>query len=478
MERTPVIICSGPACSHDRDHPYGSAGEVFCLAAGRDYKLELDAIPTSGERIWLRLTVAIDVESDLLLRIRPEAEPESAIDWEIRKPCFWQVFEIELTSVRDLLVRCPRLILTLQSPEDCSLCVYFQAPEEIHKPHLLAEMNGEGSWQILEQSLCSHASLQPFGWLEGCVLDGISALLPDPRAESALQEHWNYFLEEDGGLSYLNPTGNRIRKQLYSIESTLPFANPPAMGLDWKVILDFWDSNQLENGLVADINVSPVGKPSTLTGISAEGCYTVAYPMARLGNTLGREELFRQAQIQLKERDRILLRDEAVFQKQYIGRELYFPNWARALGWFLIGHGQTLRQIPRDLWLGEIVDDFERLRRLALKWQHASGLWAVFIDRDLEPDTSGSSAILAGLAIARSLGLLEQECIHQIGRGVAALEQFISSDGLLRGCAQLNRGGEELQVSSYRVIAPFAMGLAARAHHEWLAIGQTALKAD
>ncbi|MGC9451923.1 MAG: glycoside hydrolase family 88 protein [Oceanipulchritudo sp.] len=478
MEKTEVYINAGQSDCHKGDHPYGSAGEVFSVEPGKDCRLEFDTLPVSGERIWLRLTVAVDVERDLRLSIRPEAGPAKPIEWEIRKPCFWQVFEVELTPIREQLLRKPRMILSLQDPEDCSLCLYRHAPESIHTPHLLAETPGEGGWSELEQTLCSHASLQPFGWLEGCVLDGISALLPDPLAASALDEHWKYFLEDDGALSYLNPAGDRIRKRLYSIESTLPFANPPTEGLDWNIILNFWESNQLENGLVADINVSPVGKPSTLTGISAEGCYTVAYPMAKLGELLGKEQLFEQAQVQLRERNRILFQGHAVYQKQYIGRELYFPNWARALGWFLIGHGETLRHIPRELWDGEVVEHFKGLCRLAIKWQLKSGLWAVFIDRKLDPDTSGSSAILAGLSIACSLGLLEMDATEAIQKGIMALEGYISADGLLRGCAQLNRGGEELQVSPYRVIAPFAMGLAVRAYHEWLAVGQTSLKAE
>jgi hypothetical protein len=429
----------------------------------------------SGTRLWLRLTVAVDIEEDLRLLLWADADPQRVLTWEIRKPCFWQIFEIELTGIREVLQGEPRLTIFLQSPDTCRLWLYLDAPEAIHTPHLLASDEDEGSWKDLHRALCTSASLQPFGWLEGCVMDGIAALRPDSEAQSALEEHWNYFIADCGNLSYLNPSGRRVHRELYSIESTLPFANPPASGLDWDIILDFWNRNSLSNGLVADINVSPVGKPSSLTGISAEGCYTVGYPMARLAGILEDPGLFTQAQVQLTERSKVLQQADAVFQKQYIGRDLYFPNWGRAVGWFLIGHGQTLREIPQDLWVPEPVENFRRLCELALKWQLDSGLWAVFIDRDLPVDTSGSAAILGGLAIARSMDLIGAEVDSRISTGIDAMEQFISADGLLRGCAQLNRGGEELQVSPYRVIAPFAMGLAVRAQVEWERIRNPAL---
>jgi unsaturated rhamnogalacturonyl hydrolase len=477
MEIIPARL--GPCVSvhHAGDHPYGPEGEIHCIEAGQQGEIRFSEIPRGGERVYLRLTVAVDAERDLRLVVRPVADPSRSVQWEIRKPCFWQIFEIELTEIRESLLRRAEVVLALESPADGRLCVYRSAPEALHQPHLLVESEGEGSWAVMEETLCSLASLQPFGWLEGCVLDGISALFPRAEAIRALDAHWNYFIEDGGSLSYLNPTGQRVREKLYSIESTLPFANPPSFGLDLKVVLDFWKENRLGNGLVADINFSPVGKPSRLTGISAEGCYTVAYPMARVGRLLERDELLDQAQAQLLERSRILLKAGTVYQKQYIGKEPYFPNWARALGWFLVGYGQTLRQIPRARHSAEALADYQRLCRLALEWQQEGGLWSVFIDRQLEADTSGSAAILAGLAIAHSLGVLPEAATVRIGRGIHALEPYISADGLLRGCAQLNRGGEELQVSSYRVIAPFAMGLAIRARHEFLEIRETALKA-
>lgn len=466
-------------CVHDvGEHPYGPAGEMHCLEVGQQVAIRFMAIPCGAERIYLRLTVAVDAERDLRLVVRPVENPAKGIQWEIRKPCFWQIFEIELTEIRECLLNRAEVVLSLESPENARLCVYRSAPEALHQPHLLVESDGGGSWAAMEETLCSRASLQPFGWLEGCVLDGISALLPQAQALRAIDAHWNHFLEDGSRLSYLNPAGQRVRQKLYSIESTLPFASPPSYGLDYKVVLDFWKDNQLSNGLVADINFSPVGKPSQLTGISAEGCYTVAYPMARVGQLLGREELFEQAQAQLRERSRILMDADTVYQKQYIGKAPYFPNWARALGWFLIGYGQTLRQIPPECQSLEILEDYARLCQLALKWQQQGGLWAVFIDRPLEADTSGSAAILAGLAIGRSLGILSDVETGRIGCGIDGLEPYISADGLLRGCAQLNRGGEALQVSSYRVIAPFAMGLAIRARQEFLKIGETVLNSQ
>lgn len=467
MERTEIHILQGGEGPAATEHPYGSKGKLFSIETGRQCFLKLDGLPMEEERIWLRLTVAVDLEEDVTLDLRPAGTKGLVLEWEIRKPCFWQIFEMDITSLREALAVDPRLVLVLRKPLNGRLWFFADAPEHMHRPHIMGSAPLEGSWEALNRTLCTEASLQPFGWLEGCVLDGIAALLPDPLAARAIESHWRHFLCEGGILSYLNPAGKRLHNELYSIESTLPFANPPAGGLDWDVITDFWRLNQLPSGLVADINVSPVGIPSQRTGISAEGCYTLAYPMARLGARLGRPELQEMAVTQLEERSRVLQTADAIFQKQYIGQDPYFPNWARAVGWFLMGYGQTLRELPPRLRSQALVDNFLNQCRLALKWQHPGGLWSVFIDRDLEVDTSGSAAILTGLMLARSLDILDDGVDAHLSRGMEALEVYISADGLLRGCAQLNRGGEALQVSPYRVIAPFAMGLAALAHVEW-----------
>jgi unsaturated rhamnogalacturonyl hydrolase len=46
------------------------------------------------------------------------------------------------------------------------------------------------------------------------------------------------------------------------------------------------------------------------------------------------------------------------------------------------------------------------------------------------------------------------------------LQKYITPDGFLKGVAQDNRAGEELQESNYRVIAQMGMGLMAQLYAE------------
>lgn len=58
--------------------------------------------------------------------------------------------------------------------------------------------------------------------------------------------------------------------------------------------------------------------------------------------------------------------------------------------------------------------------------------------------------------------LLSHHYLSHSERAYQGLKEYISADGFVRNATQINRGGEELQESGYRVITQFSMGLMAQ----------------
>ncbi|MBC7891709.1 MAG: hypothetical protein H7Y12_05800, partial [Sphingobacteriaceae bacterium] len=88
-------------------------------------------------------------------------------------------------------------------------------------PHLLA---GSGSTTAWQERLLSLDSVQTFGWMEGCVLDGIQAMIPrNPRAQGVLAQHLNLFFGNDR-FRYETLNNERSEGRIHTVESLLPFA--------------------------------------------------------------------------------------------------------------------------------------------------------------------------------------------------------------------------------------------------------------
>ncbi|PJF32936.1 MAG: glucuronyl hydrolase, partial [Candidatus Thermofonsia Clade 1 bacterium] len=76
--------------------------------------------------------------------------------------------------------------------------------------------------------LNSLASLQFFGWQEGCVLNGLldmaeARLLEPDLALRTIATHLAHFFDAEGNLDYEDDF-SRPRQDIYGIEGTLPFA--------------------------------------------------------------------------------------------------------------------------------------------------------------------------------------------------------------------------------------------------------------
>lgn len=321
---------------------------------------------------------------------------------------------------------------------------------EYHVPHLSL---GSSSQADFLARLCSLASLQTFSWKEGCVLDGLHAIAKKslhPAASRAIQEHLDYFGFQSGELVYETPRSHRVTNEFTTIETTLPFAQVARIDIQhpWiDMVLAFWHKLLREQGQIREAEM-----------ISSEGAYTVAYPMTVIARLRGEDQWLALAESLLVDTYQSLVQPEGIYLRHYADGRRTHRNWARGLAWLLLGHAQTL--ISQEKPSAQIVEQFHHLARFAAEHQLENGLWACFVNEpSVRPDTSGSAGIAAAFSLGAKAGLLPAEYQARAASSKASLLQNLTHEGFLNGCSQSNKGGEELQRSTYRVALPYAMGM-------------------
>ena len=109
-----------------------------------------------------------------------------------------------------------------------------------------------------------------------------------------------------------------------------------------------------------------------------------------------------------------------------------------------------------------LKDAFEFCANNVLKHQLADGGWRAYVDLpETGFDASGTSGIASALKYAHEMRWNVSFDKRARQRVRSRLEQSLTADGFLKDSTQVNRGGDELQKSDYRVIAQYAMGLMA-----------------
>ncbi|MGE9289492.1 MAG: hypothetical protein ACQKBT_00795, partial [Puniceicoccales bacterium] len=209
---------------------------------------------------------------------------------------------------------------------------------ELHLPHLVNVAMPDDSFL---DRLASLASLQTFSWKEGCVLDALQAFGDRgncPQALQAIRDHLEYFNFSGGDLEYETPLSFRVRNELDTIETTLPFAHVARLDPQhpWvDLAMDYWRQLMAENGQVQDEEM-----------ISSEGAYTVAYPMTLIAKLREEPEWFAVAEGLLVETFERLVQPEGIYLRHYTDGRRTHKNWVRGLCWLLLGHVQVLRHQP------------------------------------------------------------------------------------------------------------------------------------
>jgi rhamnogalacturonyl hydrolase YesR len=423
--------------------------------------LRFDAPPAGdGSQVELRLTNAWDTRQPLFVTVSLAGSGE--VVGEINAS-YAPVFVPQGCLIdRRLLKRVLQQGLALKVREG-ELPFRFHIASPQTPPALAAQLllhDGRGTVADALDRVASLGSIQMFGWEEGCVVDALEQLhaaTGDDRYARALDDHWRLFL--DGDRIRWEFTQNTIHDgQVVAIESTLMYASLARRRPDHPLLAEveaFWRSREDSAGCVLD----------TMT--STEGCYTVAYPMAvfaaaaeRLGDRDRADRLRAGAVRQLDVRIERLSTPEGVFLRRYAdGRTTHF-NWSRGLAWYLLGLVRTLALLPPADRPPRPVAELDRVARWALSKRDVGGLLHCFAgEPETGLETSGIAGVCAAIATGCDEGLLDPSLREQLMPTWAALQQWLTPDGLLKGIAPSNRAGEPYQRTGVRVMSPFGLGL-------------------
>jgi rhamnogalacturonyl hydrolase YesR len=447
------------AVAPDQRIPFGWSG--VAIPARKDAPgvvLRWDQPHMFAAATRLRLTVALDVRESKRIEVRTARTNEVLGVFDIRFPSACQPFEIPVTA--DLAARASQEGVRLRQTEGERPLWLFDGDSsdtpDAFAPHLLGAVSAD-RWSQFEARLCSAASLQAFGWIEGCVLDGLwqTAQLPGGEpARKTLIAHIRRFVSPDGTLDYEGPGSRPERNRVYGMEGLLPFA----------IIARVEPKNPVLKMAEREIRSRLDADNAVIDGTwtTTEGVYIAGYPLAVLAQEWQRDDLAELALAQLRtRRDRSIV-DGHIYQSVGEGRT-HLRNWARGVAWYLLGFARVLETLGKDANVSDLHTEFRRAALWALRFQRGDGLWGNFLDDPKAGvDTSGTAGIATALAIGARHGWLPAEARAAARRAEAGLEAFLTPDGFLSGMAQFNKGGEALQRSDYRVMAPMAMGLAAQ----------------
>lgn len=423
-------------------------------------RLRQDLARSLPLELTLRITTALDDRECKRIGVHRGTDQELLGEFDLRYAHALQTFAIPLRSPGDLSGG-----LELRLREAGSPLWLVAAESAGNQPgtaaHLLVRRPDDPAIEPesalldhLRDPVCRHG----WGWMEGCVLDGLEQLdRVSPRSGygQALRAHLAWFFTPDGRLRAETPRSEPCDDAIDNIESTLMFAPLAYAAPDhpWLYrVVKYWNAETQGDGSILDD-----------TMLSAEGSYTIAYPMARLARLRADRALAELAFRQLSIRRERLWHDDQFWLRWYPAKdERTFPGWARGLTWHFLGSTRTLLELPETTAHDETVADLQRLSRLALRTQRPDGLWNCFIAEPAgHPDTSGSAGLATALALCAKAGWIESApALAAARRAWLGLLPFVTPDGRLGGVSQANRGGEALQRSDYRVLSAMGAGLA------------------
>ena len=440
--------------------PFG--WKYFAIAKGKEpVRLQFKSIKTSVQDARLRLTTALDNRTEKIIEVRIPGQDSPLGVLDCRYSPLLQI--VELTIEPKFLPLIQQHGLELRMIQGDSPMYFFSDVRDrvdqsrLLFPHLLTVTQSvpNPTEQFLDQFMSS-GSLQPFDWMGGCVLDGLWQLYRQKgikQAKKAIDTQLDLFFDKQGNLIQENPRSEIADNHIHSIESTLAYAvvarlypNHPVL----KIVEKFWQDNRREDGAVGH---------STIT---AEGSYTVAYPMAVLAQVWQRDDLAQLAAQQLRLR-KVLAHEGAQYLRYHDNGSRTFRNWARGMAWYMLGLARTIPLLKEATDTSDLVEELQRVTNFALSYQQENGLWRCFLDDEKTTvDTSGSAGMAAAIMAGIHEGYLPNTLLPKMESTWNSLLTYLTPDGLLNGVAQSNRGGEALQRSDYRIISQMGMGLMAQ----------------
>lgn len=416
-------------------------------------------IDKSCKELRLRLTTALDSREEKVVEVSVPGQNMVLGILDCKYAPVLQTTELIIDKKYFSLIQENGLALKLIKGEQP---VYFFSGSNAVKngngvlfPHILQvhKKTGNKASAFLDQFL-SLGSLQPFDWMEGCVLDGFWQMhiqQNESKALDSIKAHLDLFLDDQDNLIQEDPKSKIADNRITDIESTLPFAiiahlypEHPVL----KKVEKFWDEHLNDMGAVVDHS------------ITAEGAYTIAYPMAVLAKAWNRDDLANMALQQLRVRKKLVFEGNNYLRYYPDTQKRTYKNWARALAWYMLGIVRTMAVLKETEKIDDLVEELNRVTSFVMQHQKEDGLWNCFLDNpETIRDTSGSAGISAAIAAGIHEGFLPEDLKKNVKNSWQGLLSFLTPDGLLAGVAQSNRAGEELQRSDYRVISQMGMGL-------------------
>ncbi|KGE18776.1 glycoside hydrolase family 88 protein [Paenibacillus wynnii] len=437
--------------------PFGWSASPVVPGEGKITALHWDeSIVLVKDHVRFRIAVAVDVRENKIVEVFALKSGRVLGTLDIRFAHVFQIFELPM-SLNDAITALKEGIGLRLLQGNSPLWFFVQGTDgSLDEPTLLPHlMDGSGGLAVdaFGERFNTLASIQQFGWMEGCVLDG----LMDMGQIATIHKHLDLYITAKGDLTYEDPKSYVVDGRFYGIESTLPIAilaklEPSHILVEQAVQFMFAHTDEM--GIIKDGDM-----------LSSEGSYTIAYPLAVIASQRGDHRLAQMAYKQLQLRRDLLWHEEILFLRRMDDESRTFGNWGRAYGWHLLGLIRSLEEFKRNGLLSYeqeliIEEEFARTLRRAFSYRNEQGLWNCFLDEpETGIDTSASAAIAAAAAIAIRTGLPDYTGGADLDLSVKSLLLYLTPDGLMTGTAQSNKNGESLQRSGYRVLSQMTMGL-------------------
>lgn len=430
-------------------------------------------------RATLRITSATDVRENVEVTVKTAVSGKLVGTFDLRFAMYLQPFELPVPAADVPAVLSEGVTLTMT--RGTKPFWFFGAetgPKSAptaYQPHLLVyqehhadEATTAGSPDRWQDRLLSLDSVQTFGWMEGCVMDGLyelsrtgrsagAAPAKSVKAKTVLQKHLDLFFANNS-LVYANLNNRKAVGTINTVESILPFAllaqtNPGHPLLQTAV--QFCEAHANADGVIAD----GTGPNRVL---KTEECYTVSYPLAVLSKTLNRPDLAQLAIKTLQARVQLLVKGTGIFQRGTEQGIPVFENWSRGVVWYLLGLAKTLAHLPATAETEPLKATLQTAVNNVLAYQQPNGLWYCFMHQpETGYETSGTAGIAAALTYGVQKNLLPRTVLTAVERAKNGLATYLTPDGYLTGTAQGNKGGDDLQRGGFRVISPYTLGFLA-----------------
>ena len=430
------------------------------LETASPIRLSFPELSATTRSVFFRLTAAIDFRETKVVELYLSESGQVVGSLEMRYAHPFQPFQTPIE---------PRWLSDIQQQglglrmREGTQTAWFFLPEALPAdaaglaPQLLAG-KGPASEKIFLNNLYSMNCFSPFGWMGGSVQDALYELHRQGHASATqtLKAHLNHYLDDEKGIIFENPRTQPLDGTFNSIEDFLPFAAIVNLHPDHPSVqkaVDFCRSSRNPSGIIM------AGKHLT-----TEGCYTVAYPLATIAQVRQDATLAQLALDQLRYRTDYLTEASAIYQRATLDGEKAYRNWGRGVAWYLLGTIKTLAILKKSFGeldgTHEVQQAFVAATQMVKSHRNAQGLWYGYLNEPAtEVDASASAGIAAAMVWGVRSGILPKKNLQATRATYRALHDYLTPDGFLTQVSQINRGGEDLQKSGYRVISQFGMGL-------------------